>query len=108
VSAIHDRALAKAEQIEAELRRLGWWKPDPLAPRFYQFTRPFAADTMPFAWWLQFILLPRVREIVEDGGAFPSSSSVGAHAVREFDGVPEADRLVALLSEFDRLVEETG
>jgi tRNA pseudouridine synthase C len=53
--------------------------------------------------WLQFIFIPRVNSIIAERGQFPKSSSVGAQAVREFDGVPEASRLVSLLSEFDAM-----
>jgi uncharacterized protein YqcC (DUF446 family) len=63
-------------------------------------------DTMTFSQWLQFIFLPRVREAVTSN-SFPKSSSVGAQAVREFDGNPEADQLITLLSEFDDLFDST-
>ena len=68
------------------------------------FKQAFAMDTMTFVQWLQFIFLPRVREAVKSN-SFPTSSSVGAQAVREFDGDPEADQLITLLSEFDGLFE---
>jgi len=61
-------------------------------------------DTMTFTQWLQFVFLPRVREAAASG-EFPNSSSVGAQAVREFDGEPDADHLVTLLSEFDALFD---
>jgi uncharacterized protein YqcC (DUF446 family) len=53
--------------------------------------------------WLQFIFIPRVNSIIAERGQFPKSSSVGAQAVREFDGVPEASKLVSLLSKFDAM-----
>jgi uncharacterized protein YqcC (DUF446 family) len=62
-------------------------------------------DTMAFSQWLQFIFVPRVREIIESRGQFPTRSMVGAQAVREFDSDPEASRLVDLLCEFDRLFD---
>lgn len=53
--------------------------------------------------WLQFIFIPRVKRIIVERGEFPASSSVGAQAVREFDGVPEASKLISLLCEFDAM-----
>ena len=91
-----------ADQIEAEMRRIGMWQDAPLRPEQLKFKQAFAMDTMVFSQWLQFIFLPRVREAVA-ANSFPSSSSVGAQAVREFDGDPDADHLVTLLSEFDAL-----
>ena|SRR5205809_4849452 len=93
-----------ADQIEAEMHRIGLWQTEPLRPEQLDFTKAFAMDTMTFAQWLQFIFLVRVREAIATN-EFPSGSSVGAQAVREFDGQPDADRLVTLLSEFDALFE---
>jgi uncharacterized protein YqcC (DUF446 family) len=92
------------DQIEAEMRRIGMWQAEPLRPEHMKFTKAFGMDTMAFSQWLQFIFLPRVREAVAKN-SFPKGSSVGAQAVREFDGQPEADRLLTLLSEFDALFE---
>lgn len=91
----------RVDAIEVEMRRLGWWRDEPLPAEMYDFTQAFAMDTMPFQYWLQFIFIPRVRDIIASEGDFPGSSQVGAQAVREFDGVYEAESLVGLLSEFD-------
>jgi uncharacterized protein YqcC (DUF446 family) len=90
--------------IEAEMRRIGFWQSEPLRPEQMEFTQAFAMDTMNFAEWLQFVFLPRVREAAASN-QFPSGSSVGAQAVREFDGNPDADNLVTLLAEFDALFD---
>jgi uncharacterized protein YqcC (DUF446 family) len=94
---------AKLDEIEEEMKRIGLWQEKPLAPEQYNFTSAFAMDTMSYDQWLQFIFVPRVRGTISASGKFPASSSVGAQAVREFDTVPNAARLVTLLSEFDRL-----
>jgi len=90
--------------IEAEMRRIGLWQGQPLRPQQLHFTQAFAMDTMSFAQWLQFVFLPRAREAAA-ADQFPSASSVGAQAVREFDGNPYAGDLVTLLSEFDALFD---
>ncbi|MEO6049026.1 MAG: YqcC family protein [Candidatus Kapaibacterium sp.] len=94
------------DAVEAEMRCAGIWSDQPLEPERYQFTQAFGMDTMAFSQWVQFILVPRVRSIIESGGGFPAASQVGAQAVREFDGVDEAQGLVSALCEFDRVVEE--
>jgi len=93
-----------ADEIEDEMRSIGMWQDQPLRPEQLNFKQAFGMDTMTFTQWLQFVFLPRVRESVA-ANSFPSGSSVGAQAVREFDGYPEADRLITLLSEFDALFE---
>jgi uncharacterized protein YqcC (DUF446 family) len=101
---LRQNATHYADQIEAEMRSIGLWQNEPLRAEQLDFTQAFAMDTMTFAQWLQFIFLVRVREAVASN-EFPSSSSVGAQAVREFDGHPDADRLITLLSEFDALFD---
>jgi uncharacterized protein YqcC (DUF446 family) len=91
-----------ADEIEAEMRRIGMWQSAALRPGQMKFEQAFAMDTMTFEQWLQFVFLPRVRESVASND-FPATSEVGAQAAREFDGNLEAGRLVTLLSEFDGL-----
>jgi uncharacterized protein YqcC (DUF446 family) len=85
------------------MKRIGYWSNDPLPEEAYDFREAFAMDTMAFSQWLQFILLPRVRLIIEQEGDFPTESMVGVQAAREFDGDADAAHLVSLLSEFDAL-----
>jgi uncharacterized protein YqcC (DUF446 family) len=94
--------LSQIADIEAEMRRIGFWQAEPLKPEQYQFNEAFAMDTMAFSQWLQFIFIPRVKDSAA-GGKFPSKSQAAAQAVREFDGVQEASHLTTLLSEFDAL-----
>jgi len=103
-SHLQQEVIRHAGLIEAEMRRIGFWQSEPLRPEQLEFTQAFAMDTMTFAQWLQFIFLPRVREAAASN-QFPSGSSVGAQAVREFDGSPEAGDLITLLAEFDALFE---
>jgi uncharacterized protein YqcC (DUF446 family) len=65
----HDEVAGKLDEVEVELK----------------FTQAFAMDTMPFAYWLQFVFIPRVRSIVEEKGTFPATSMVATQAIREFD-----------------------
>jgi len=66
-------AQKKIDEIEAEMKRIGCWQSEPLDPDQYDFRQAFAMDTMVFSrWnnprllvgWLQFIFIPRVREVV--------------------------------------------
>jgi uncharacterized protein YqcC (DUF446 family) len=94
--------LSKLEQIETEMKRVGLWQEQPLQAEQYDFNAAFAGDTMSFAQWLQFIFVPSVKRAAANEN-FPSQSQVGIKAVREFDGMQAASRLIQLLSEFDGL-----
>ncbi len=101
----YDRAEWFAQRIERELRNLEVWRFEPLPEAAYESNQAFLADTMTFYQWLQFVLLPRIREVIAEKGEFPSRSQVGVYAVRELDGLTEASELVSLLAEFDDFIE---
>ncbi len=97
--------LEKLAKIELALRQAGLWQESALSPEQYDFRVAFAMDTMSFTQWLQFVFIPTVKLRAQEG-QFPRRSMVAAQAVREFDGVPEADEVVRLLSEFDELFQD--
>ena len=99
----HEIVEEKITEIENEMKRIGSWQSEPLPEEKHNFHAAFAMDTLAFGQWLQFIFIPRVTSIVEARGEFPPSSSVGAQAIREFDGDDTAQQLVSLLCEFDAL-----
>jgi len=94
-----ERAL---DAIISELKAVGLWSDRPLPEEAHEFREAFAADTMSFDQWLQFVFVPRVKELVSQGGPFPASSAVSVRAVREFDGQGLTE-LEARLREFDAL-----
>lgn len=98
-------ALEKADEIETELKRIGLWSSDPLPESAYTYRGAFAMDTMSFEQWLQFILLPTLREIAAEDGRFPKATGFGQRAIIEFDGLDHGDRLIALLGELEAWVE---
>ena len=88
------------------MKRISYWRAEPLSEEAYDFHQAFGMDTMTFSQWLQFILIPLVRHIIERRGSFPTNSMVGVAAIREFDGDENAAHLIDLLGEFDRLFNE--
>ena len=100
----------KIAEIESEMRRIGLWQSEPLRDEQYDSHQAFALDTMTFTQWLQFIFIPRVKELLAAGDEFPAKSEVGLQAFREFVMWPayeelETERLLSLLNEFDALFE---
>jgi uncharacterized protein YqcC (DUF446 family) len=97
-------ASATAE-LEAELRRLGWWQDVPLEPERMRFRSAYGMDTMAFSQWLQYVFVPAARAVVAGERPLPPGSALAAHAVREFDGMDEAEALCAILRRVDDAVE---
>ncbi len=100
---------AKLDAVEAEMRRLQWWDPNPpdLLAAFDEGRMRTYLDAPSFELWLQCVFLTRAREAVASQ-TLPGQSQVGLMALRQYDyhqQVPEARRLLELLNEFDALIE---
>lgn len=102
----YEIVVSKIDEIEAEMRRMGVWQSRPLTPEQMDFKQPFGMDLLTLEQWLQFIFIPRVREIVATRGEFPSGSQVADHAFREWvmwGSRDDAEPLIQLLRQFDSL-----
>jgi hypothetical protein len=64
----------------------------------------FGSNSMSFEQWLQFILIPRIAEIVESNSDFPGESHLATYAIRYFDGDNDSDRMQEILYDLDQLV----
>jgi uncharacterized protein YqcC (DUF446 family) len=101
---LHMLIAAKAVEIEEELRWLNRWQSEPLPADKYENMGAFGSNTMAFEQWLQFVLIPRIQQIVNDRDNFPSGSMLATYAVRAFDGDHEAAHLQKLLYDIDQLI----
>jgi uncharacterized protein YqcC (DUF446 family) len=63
-------------------------------------------DKLALEQWLQFVFVPRVRDIIATKGKFPTQSQVSQQAYREWKmwgSGEEKDQLLERLREFDAL-----
>jgi len=100
------KVASEADLLEAELKRLGRWTENPLPDECFENMGAFGSNTMSFENWLQFILMPRIREIVEEKSDFPASSHMAPYAIRYFDGDTAADTLREILEAIDQLIND--
>lgn len=98
--------LKKLEEIEAEMRRIGYWKEKSPGFDLSECKEAFCADKLSFEEWLQFIFIPHARKAAETN-MLPKSSMVGVKAMREYGHmsiVAETLPLIKLLKEFDSII----
>ncbi|MGM3386023.1 YqcC family protein [Stutzerimonas stutzeri] len=102
------RVPALAEQlllIERELRVLGAWAMEAPSPEALASQEPFCVDTLSFEQWLQWIFLPRMKTILEEGRALPSVSGILAMAEMVYQNdQARVSRLMEALERFDQLI----
>lgn len=95
--------------IERELHVQGWWSDAAPSAEALASTVPFAVDSMSFEQWLQWIFLPRMKEILERGLALPNASGILVMAETVYVDRPEESRqLRKLLAEFDQLISPSA
>ena len=102
VYAVADRLLA----IEIQLRQINCWQSEPLPAEKYHSCEPFCLDTMSFEQWLQFVLLARLKQLIESDQLLPRDSAVAAMAEEHFRNRP--DHGPALIRELAALDELLG
>ena len=96
----------RISQIEAEMRLNGMWQEKPPPAEALVITQAFGGDKLAFEQWLQFVFIPRVRQIITERGQFPARSQVADQAFREWKmwgDAPNVDDLLKLLREFDAM-----
>lgn len=99
---------AVAEQmllIERELRMQGWWEAQAPSAEALASQQPFCVDTLAFEQWLQWIFLPRMKQLLQAGATLPGVSGIQPMAEQVYGGQMEKARvLIKLLGEFDQLI----
>lgn len=95
--------------IERELHLRGWWSEQAPSAEALASVVPFAVDTLSFEQWLQWIFLPRMRLILENGLALPNASGILVMAETVYSDRPQESReLRRLLAEFDQLISPSA
>lgn len=104
------RVLAVADQLlllEYELRRQKMWSEQSPSPAAMASQAPFCVDSMALEAWLQWIFVPRMGALIECGAELPVRCGISAIAEVEYPSHGgRLDRLMAILQELDRLLEQ--
>ncbi len=91
-------------EIECELRRGGFWQNETPSANALTSTEPFAVDTLDFHQWLQFIFLPRMRELIDTRQTLPEQCNITAMAEVVWVDELRAAAVIAVLRQFDETI----
>ena len=92
-------------EIEATLRTNGKWDTCQPPDSSLASTQPFCIDTLRFEQWLQWIFLPRIKQILEQQESLPTRSSIHEYAEDYFHkNDPHTVSILALIKRFDDLI----
>ena len=91
--------------IERQLRQLGLWAQQAPSAEALASQQPFCVDSLTFEEWLQWVFLPRLKNMLEANAPLPTASGIAAMAEQVFVGrAHEVKGLIAALEKFDRLI----
>lgn len=92
-------------QVEVNLRASGRWQQKQPAADALASALPFCVDTLSMEQWLQWIFLPRMKQILENQKPLPARSAIFEYAQDCFDeSDSSAAQLLALIKRFDKLI----
>jgi len=97
-----ERIIETLDEIELELKFIGFWSENPPDFKFSYFTQAPS-----FELWLQCIFIPNARDSVNRND-YPERSQVGLMALSQYDYysyVKKAQKLVSLLNKLDKISE---
>jgi len=100
-----DQLFELFEALKNELLVLGSWSDVPPTPEAFLSQLPFSYDTMSLPEWIQFVFLPKMNALIEQGAALPQRCGITPMA-QEFykDRSMEIGELIGILSEIDRVL----
>jgi uncharacterized protein YqcC (DUF446 family) len=95
--------------LESELRVRGRWESLSPPEGALHSTEPFAVDTLEFDQWLQWILLPRLRDLLLREQSLPTSCAIAPMAEECYGpDDPTTTRIVSLIAQIDALLNDAG
>ena len=91
--------------IETEMRRIDLWESVPPPAEALGSTAPFCYDTLFFHQWLQWVLLARMKALLEDDAGWPARSDISPLAEQALgEQAANTSALLRLIQRLDVLI----
>ncbi|MFV0575518.1 MAG: YqcC family protein [Vibrio sp.] len=91
--------------LHDELVQLELWEDVAPAEDALQSDQPFALDTLKPTQWLQWVFLPKMRELVESGSEVPTGFEISPYFEHAMPKGEQRDQLLAILNQLDEIVK---
>ncbi|MBA4503045.1 YqcC family protein [Marinobacterium marinum] len=99
----HQHVSALLIQIRTEMQALGFWQTQPPQPAALASREPFCVDTLDFTEWVQWLLLPRLEEMVARQAPLPQNSEIKPMAEEVFKQMQaDTSTLLGLIEQLDQ------
>ncbi|AKE61955.1 YqcC family protein [Citrobacter farmeri] len=100
----HDRVRQQLHALEALLREHQHWRMDEPETHLFTSTQPFCMDTMEPLEWLQWVLIPRMHDLLDSAQPLPEAFAVTPYYEMALTADhPQREILLAALQALDAL-----
>lgn len=91
------------DNIESCMIELGVWASEAPSQKALQSTMPFCVDTMSLEEWLQFVFLPKMREMIHNNQLPPGPAQIAPMAEEVYKEQADKLPLIRLIKKFDEI-----
>lgn len=92
---------ATLDAIEEAMKMAQLWQTTPPTPEALASVQPFCCDTLAFEQWVQWVLLSRLRALIEGKLPLPTNAAIAPMAEEVWCGQPRFESVTALLRKLD-------
>ncbi|MBN4864312.1 MULTISPECIES: YqcC family protein [Providencia] len=96
------RIVEKLRHLEEEMKLKVLWREHPPEQDAFKSVEPFCIDTMEALEWLQWILIPRLQAIIDQGGMLPANFAIAPYFEEAYKH-DEEEQYVALIQHLREL-----
>lgn len=102
----HDVVRTRLQSIEALMREHQYWEDHAPDESVFASMQPFCMDTLEPLAWLQWVLIPRMHQLIDNQQPLPQQLAVAAYYEIALEAShPFRDIIVAELQQLDALFE---
>jgi len=94
--------------LEKELRDQRLWQSKAPSPQALASEQPYCFDTLSFPQWLQWIYLPQLKKLVEQGDYLPQESEIGEYADEALSSLATNEKLLMILHAIDEACHDNA
>lgn len=91
------------ERLETVMREERLWEEQAPEPQALASTQPFAIDTLTCCQWLQWVFIPRMKQLVELNAPLPAQFEISPYVEEAMKEQPGSGAVLSVTREFDHL-----
>jgi uncharacterized protein YqcC (DUF446 family) len=108
--ATHAQSVAALlDELSVTLKSLNLWQSEQPSDSALASTAPFCCDALPFEQWLQFVFIPKMNQIINQGQPLPNKIALTPIAEESFKSLSTQSKpLLLIINKIDNALTGQG